>query len=458
MLSEAPENLTGMEQSPALAVVIPLLLFLAGAAAGLAVGWLLASRRAEPAAQEQEIAALRQENTELERRLATAAESSRLQTERVEALEERAAQDQDVLTALAPLADRLRGVQEHVTRMEKDRSQQFGEVTRALEQARDSDAELQRVTGSLAGSLRSNSARGTWGEIQLRRVVEAAGMLRHVDFDEQVHVRTEDGAHRPDMVVRLPGEQRLIVDSKAPMASYLKAQDLQDDGSDQVRAARAELRTAHADALRTHVDQLASKKYWTSAVGSPELVLCFVPVESALSAALETDPSLLDHAASRNVALVSPVSLLASLKAVAFSWRQESLAQDAAQLLQLSRDLYDRLGTVGGHLSAMGGSIRRSVETYNKLVGSLESRVLPSARRIAELDPTATDDDRLETSTVEATPRAITAPELLETAPGGGADPSQTDRGSERSDRPETTAGQGRPHRAGSPGGDARSS
>ena len=414
MLSERAENLSRMEQTSSLGIVLPLLLFIAGTVAGLAVGWLLASRRAAGGADARELESMRQDNAELQRRLAAAQESSRLQTERVAALEERSAQDQDVLTALAPLADRLRGVQEHVTRLEKDRSQQFGEVSRALEEAREADAELQRVTGSLAGSLRSNSARGTWGEVQLRRVVEAAGMLRHVDFQEQVHVQTEDGAHRPDMVVKLPGEQRLIVDAKAPMASYLRAQDLGHDGSEQTLAARTKLLKGHADALRAHVDALGSKKYWTSTVGSPELVLCFVPVESALSAALEADPSLLDHAAARSVALVSPVSLLASLKAVAFSWRQESLAQDASQLLQLSRDLYDRLGTVGGHLSAMGGSIRRSVETYNKLVGSLETRVLPTARRLNDLDVTAPADDRLETATVESTPRAITAPELLD--------------------------------------------
>lgn len=413
MLSEPAETLTRMDQTTSLSLLLPLLLFVAGAAAGLAVGWVLGSRRTDDddsLARERELA---QENAELHRELATAAESSRLQTQRVAALEERSAQDQDVLTALAPLADRLRGVQEHVTRLENDRSQQFGAVTRALEQAREADAQLRQVTGALAGSLRSNSARGAWGEIQLRRVAEAAGMIRHVDFDEQVHVRTDGGAHRPDMVVNLPGQQRLIVDAKAPMASYLRAQDVADDGTEKARTEQERLLRAHAAALRSHVDDLGSKKYWTSTAGSPELVLCFLPVESALSAALSADASLLDHAASRNVALVSPVSLLASLKAVAFSWRQESLAQDAAELLQLSRDLYDRLGTVGGHLSAMGGSIRRSVESYNKLVGSLETRVLPTARRLNDLDVTATADDRLETSTVEVTPRAITAPELL---------------------------------------------
>lgn len=415
MLSDPAGTLAGMEQTSSLGVLVPLLLFVAGAVAGCAVGWLLGSRRGS--AQDAEAAAraerLQAENTRLERELAAVAASDRLQTERVAALEERSAQDQDVLTALAPLADRLRGVQEHVTRLENDRSRQFGAVTRALEQARETDAELQRVTGSLAGSLRSGSARGTWGEMQLRRVVEAAGMLRHVDFEEQAHVRTEDGAHRPDMVVRLPGSQRLIVDAKAPMASYLRAQDLPDDGSDQTRAQRGKLLRAHADALRSHVDALSTKKYWASAADTPELVLCFVPVESALAAALEADGSLLDHAAARSVALVSPVSLLASLKAVAFSWRQESLAQDAAQLLQLSRDLYDRLGTVGGHLSAMGASIRRSVDTYNKLVGSMETRVLPTARRLNDVDVTAAPDDRFETSTVGDVPRALTAPELL---------------------------------------------
>lgn len=249
--------------------------------------------------------------------------------------------------------------------------------------------------------------------MQLRRVVEAAGMTRHVDFTEQTVRSTDSGTQRPDMVINLPGAQTVVVDAKAPMSSYLDAQAVPADGSPENEQRRAQLLTAHAKALRAHVNTLGTKKYWSAEENSPELVMCFVPVESALAAALDADASLLDHAARANVALVSPVSLLASLKAVAFSWRQATLTDNARELYRLSRELYDRMGAVGKHLSDMGGSLRRSVDGYNKLVGSLESRVLPSARRIAELDPTATDSEALETRTVESVPRPVTATEFV---------------------------------------------
>ncbi|KAA9393717.1 DNA recombination protein RmuC [Kocuria coralli] len=406
-----------MEASVTNLLVLPLVLLVVGLLAGLAVGWVLGQRRAsqhdDGAAQHLE--GLREENLRLGQEHAAAVEAARIQAGRVREYEERAAQDQDVLQALAPLTDRMRQMQDHVTRLERDRAQQFGDISRALEAARESDLDLQRVTGALEGSLRSNSARGTWGEMQLRRVVEAAGMVAHVDFAEQVQVTTEQAVLRPDMVVRLPGQQQIVLDSKAPLASYLEAQEVRDSSSNGMKQ-RAALLAAHAKAVRAHVDELGKKKYWEAISGSPDLVLCFIPLESALAAALEADPTLLDHAAARKVALVSPVSLLASLKAVAFSWRQESLAQEATELLRLSRELYDRLGTMGGHLSRMGGSLRRSVEQYNQLVGSLERRVLPTARKLNDLDPTTAADDRLETTAVEVQPQAITAPELLQAA------------------------------------------
>ncbi|NKE09987.1 MULTISPECIES: DNA recombination protein RmuC [Kocuria] len=407
-----------MESNALTLLLLPLVLFAVGVVAGVVVGWVLGQRKANQSddATLGRLEALTQSNQQLATEHAAAVEAARLQTSRVQELEERAAQDQDMLRALAPLTDRMRQMQDHVTRLERDRSQQFGDVSRALQAARESDVKLQQVTGALEGSLRSNSARGVWGEMQLRRVVEAAGMLRHVDFTEQLTVTTEQTQVRPDMVVHLPGDQQIVVDAKAPLAAYLEAQEISDPSVAGARQ-RSEQLTQHAKAVRAHVDALGKKKYWDALPGSPDLVLCFIPVESALAAALETDPTLLDHAAARKVALVSPVSLLASLKAVAFSWRQETLAQDATELLRLSRELYDRLGTMGGHLSKMGGSIRRSVEQYNQLVGSLERRVLPTARKLNDLDPTAGDDERLVTSAVEIQPQAITAPELLRDLP-----------------------------------------
>lgn len=378
---------------------------------GGVLGYLVASRKARVLeaelneAQEQRLAALQE---------AAADRSAREQLEqRVDSLEARSVQDKNVMRALAPLNDQLSTVGRHVNQLERDRAQQFGAVAQALEAARTTDRQLLQATGSLESSLRSTTARGAWGEMQLRRVVEAAGMTRHVDFAEQSVRTTDNGVQRPDMVINLPGAQSVVVDAKAPMNSYLDAQAVPADGSPENETRRAQLLAAHAKALRSHVNTLGTKRYWSAEENSPELVMCFVPIESALAAALDADASLLEYAAQQNVALVSPVSLLASLKAVAFSWRQATLTDNARELYRLSRELYDRMGSVGKHLSDMGGSLRRSVDGYNKLVGSLESRVLPSARKIAELDPTATDSDALETRPVDSVPRPVTATEFV---------------------------------------------
>ncbi len=378
---------------------------------GGVLGYLVASRKARVLeaelneAQEQRLAALQE---------AAADRSAREQLEqRVDSLEARSVQDQNVMRALAPLNDQLSTVGRHVNQMERDRAQQFGAVAQALEAARTTDRQLLQATGSLESSLRSTTARGAWGEMQLRRVVEAAGMTRHVDFAEQSVRTTDSGVQRPDMVVNLPGAQTVVVDAKAPMNSYLDAQAVPSDGAAESEQRRAQLLVAHAKALRSHVNTLGTKRYWSAEENSPELVMCFVPIESALAAALDADASLLEYAARNNVALVSPVSLLAALKAVAFSWRQATLTDNARELYRLSRELYDRMGAVGKHLADMGGSLRRSVDGYNKLVGSLESRVLPSARKIAELDPTSTGTDALDTKPVDSVPRPVTATEFV---------------------------------------------
>ncbi len=373
---------------------------------GIALGYLLAGR------SRSSDAGLAEQNSRLRAELAGAASTAEQLRERVDTLEARSARDQDVLQALAPVRTQLATVEQQVRLMERERADQFGAVREALEGARRGQEELRETTHGLSSALRSTSARGSWGEVQLRRVVEAAGMTPHVDFAEQVHGRgaDRDGADRavrPDMVVALPGGREIVLDAKAPLSSYLESQEAQEESE------KAAWEAKHAKAVRAHVDALAQKRYWESRQVSPEIVLCFLPVESALSAALRADAGLLDHAAARGIALVSPVSLLAALKAVALSWRQESVSENARELLDLSRQLYDRLSTVGGHLQDMGRALTRSVESYNKMLGSLESRVLVTARRISDLDPAATADPRLEVPGVQATAKPITAPELL---------------------------------------------
>ncbi|NKG20359.1 DNA recombination protein RmuC [Paeniglutamicibacter terrestris] len=326
-------------------------------------------------------------------------------------------QEQSVLLALAPVTDQLRRVGAQVATLERDRVQQFGALREQLAQAALNDSELLRTTSSLAAAMVNNAARGTWGELQLRRVVESAGMLAHVDFIEQLGTAT---GLRPDMVIKLPGNKLIIVDSKVPLSSYLKAQQL--SGSTQSESIiRAKLlMKEHAKALRHHVDALAAKSYWNSVEGTPELVVCFLPAESFLADALEADPELLDHAFGKNVALASPATLLAMLKGLGFAWRQELLTANARDLFVASRELYDRLGTMGGHVAKLGSSLRGSVEKYNAFIGTLESRVLPSARRIRDLDPgLGTEQDPAAAlhslPPIEATPRALSAAEILGT-------------------------------------------
>lgn len=344
--------------------------------------------------------------------LARAQEACHQLEARAASADERNREQLDVLQALAPVQAKLAAVEEHVRVMERQRAEQYGGIHEALTAARTANGELQLATQSLAGALRSTSARGTWGEAQLRRVVEAAGMLAHVDFAEQVHGERVDAdgqriAQRPDMVVTLPGGKELVLDAKAPLSSYLEAQEADNDAEHAAWLAR------HAKAVRAHVDALGSKRYWEGRSTSPELVLCFLPAESALAAALSADPGLLDHAAARHVALVAPVSLLAALKAVSFSWRQESLAENARDLFTLSHELYERLGSTGKHLAAMGTSLRRTVESYNAMIGSVENRVFVTARKIADLDPAVVASDHLRPEGLEVTPRALTAVEFV---------------------------------------------
>jgi DNA recombination protein RmuC len=328
-------------------------------------------------------------------------------------LGEARSQDGSVLRALAPVAEKLTAVQQQVALLERDRLEQYGQLAQQLQEARLSDEQLIRSTHALESALRSNSARGQWGEVQLRRVVEASGMLRHVDFLEQVHSAGGDSAVRPDLVVQLPGEKQLVVDAKVPLSSYLEAQELgavPGSPTDQGHNHRSQqtLLAAHAKALRSHVDALSTKKYWDIPGNSPELVICFIPAESILAAALMADATLLDHALSRNVVLASPSTLLAVLKSVAFTWRQDVLTDSARELFDLARQLYERMGTLGENVSKLGSSLKSSVDRYNSMIGTLEARVLPTARKLNALDETGL----LTPPALEVTPRSVAAPEL----------------------------------------------
>ena len=337
--------------------------------------------------------------------------------ERVIDLEASLADDAATAAALAPLRDALGRVESQVGTLERDRTHQFAALERTIAQVQASTASLDRQTQSLAGSLNASTVRGAWGEVQLRRVLEHAGLLARCDFDEQVCRVSRHGRQvRPDVVVQLPGSKHLVVDSKAPMVAFLQAQS-----DDLPPAERDRLMREHAAALKSHVDSLAKKDYWSAFETSPEMVVCFVPSEAMLSTALAANPSLHEEAMARRVVLVGPGALLALLRTVAFTWQQDALTANARELMKVGHELYDRLGTMGTHTARMGTALQRSVEAYNQMVGALETRVLVSARRMRDLE--IVEDELPQLTPLEAGPRVLTAVELLEQASAEDARP-----------------------------------
>ena len=304
-------------------------------------------------------------------------------------------------------------MQQKVELLERERQLQFGSVAEQLRRAQESDEALRATTESLAGALRSGATRGVWGETQLRRVVEAAGLTRYVDFDTQTSITTDAGAGRPDMVIRLPGDKALAVDAKVPLDAYLEASAIPFTAQGAEGARRKSLLEKHVRAVRAHVDALAKKTYWAGLSSSPEFVVCFVPSESLLAAALEEDPSLLDYAFSKRVALASPVNLWAVLKTVAYTWTQQDVSQEARQLFDLGNQLYERLGSLAGHADDLRRAIERTVDSYNKFTGSLETRVLVSARKFPGIDATKLDA-LVAPAVIDRAPRRLTAPELID--------------------------------------------
>jgi DNA recombination protein RmuC len=298
------------------------------------------------------------------------------------------------------LHDRMRDLEHQRVSWQSTLHQQVDEV-------RHSTDSLRRETTALASALRKPHVRGQWGELHLRRSIELAGMVDHCDFSEQVHLQGADGAQRPDVVVRLAGGKSVVVDAKVPLAAYLDA--LATDDPDEQRAHLVQ----HARQVRSHVEQLSSKTYWRALPQSPEFVVLFLPAESFLSAALETEPGLLEHAAARNVVLATPTTLIALLRTVAYGWTTETLAERTREIHELGRELYDRLGTVGRHLDKLGRSLKGSVDAYNSAVGSLETRVFVTARHFA--DVADLDQPLPGPRPVEDAPRPLTAAELLET-------------------------------------------
>lgn len=364
-----------------------------------------ATLRTELAAADATIDGLQRELAAADRR----AQEDRA-ARRTEAEQQRV-RDQDqsrVLAALSPVQETLRTMQGKVTELEQQRAEQYGSLEQQLLETRASSDQVRNTAESLAAALRHNSMRGAWGETQLRRLVESAGLTNRVDFDLQVSSRTEDGVRRPDLVVRLPEGKSIAVDAKVPLAAFIEANEIPATaiGAEAVR--RDALMKEHVKAVRSHIDALAAKGYWTD-FHSPEFVVAFLPSESLLSAALAADPSLLDYSFSKRVALASPVNLWAVLKTVAYTWTQQELTEDAHRLFTLSKTLYERLSLLAQRAEKLRGALERTVTSYNEFAATLESRVLVTGRQINRMDESKILG---EAAPIDTVPRPFTAPEL----------------------------------------------
>jgi DNA recombination protein RmuC len=386
--------------------------------AGLLLGALGVYLTVRPALTErrrrtEEVLALERELAAAEARLEVAEASSdeRLHAAVKSASLEVYAQTNSALVELAttklegtvkPLEESLRTVGERVQELDRARAQSYGEVSRRL-------ADLGEQTTSLRNALRAPHVRGRWGEIQLRRVVEIAGMLPYCDFAEQVTASTEDGRLRPDLVIQLPGGKQVVVDSKVPLDAYLEAHETADE---EIRRQRL---LDHARQVRDHLQKLGAKSYWQQFADSPEWVVMFLPDEGFFRSAWEHDPSLVEDGVRARVHIASPTTLIVLLQAIAHGWRQEKIAEDARIVHALGRELYERLTVAGAHLAKVGSTLDKAVVAYNETVGSLERRVLPTARKLAQT--TMSDRELPDLAARSAHTVPLQAPELSEDGP-----------------------------------------
>jgi DNA recombination protein RmuC len=379
---------------------------LLGAALGALIGYLYARSRGvgETAAAEHFQALAGEALDQSGRRFIEMAAG------RLEAANARAAGELDTRKAamehmVQPLRETLARVEMQLRESDEARIRSAAALAEQVMVARQSSDELRAQTQALVTALRRPEARGRWGEMQLRRVAEMAGMNARCDFDEQVSVTTDDGLLRPDMVIRLAGGKNIVVDSKVSLAAYLEAAETTDDS---VREKRLD---AHARHLREHVDRLAGKAYWTALSPAPEFVVLFIPGEAFLAPALEHDPALLEHAITHRVHIATPTTLITMLRTAQYAWQQEALSENARAVFDLGRELYDRIAGLGKHVDGLGKALTNAVSSYNKTIGSLEGRVLVSARKLSQLG--VVEAELNAPTPVQETVRTLSAADLI---------------------------------------------
>jgi DNA recombination protein RmuC len=310
-----------------------------------------------------------------------------------------------VETLVKPISESLKQVDEHVRELEKSRAEAYGNLTSQVASLLKTQEALQAETGNLVKAMREPQARGRWGELQLRRCLELAGMLEYCDFMEQVTVTGEDGRRRPDVVVKLPGQKNIVVDSKVPLTSYLAALDAPDEASRKDRLAD------HARQVRQHIENLSSKSYWTRFESTPEFVVLFLPGEVFFRAAMDVDAELIEYGVKRKVIVASPTTLIALLRAVAYGWNQKNLAESAREISRAGKTLYQRLSAMAWNFEDIGKRLGGAVDSYNKAVGSMERSVFPIARKLPDLDRSLTAADLPDLHQVEKTPRQLESPD-----------------------------------------------
>jgi DNA recombination protein RmuC len=383
------------------AMLIALLVLLA-LAAGTAIGWFAARARAAV-----ETSTLAAKLAATEATLAAHDSGEERLTQALRALNSDAiAKNNSAFSQLlAPLREHLATVATQVEGVEKTRLEAYSGLREQIEVMHRTNIQLRSETAQLVAALRAPTVRGRWGEQQLKRIVEAAGMLDQVDFTEQTTLHVGDTIQRPDMIVQLAGGKHVIVDAKVPIASYLEAMEARDEH------ARNSHMANHAKHLRSHIETLSAKEYWNALETTPEFVVLFVPADTFLDAAVRDDATLLEHAFARNVVIATPSTLIALLRTIAYTWRQEALARNAAEVHTLGRELHSRITTFADHLGKVGASLGSAVGNYNKAVGSLEGRVLVTARKFGDLQGILKPID--EAPQLDTLPRQLQAPELV---------------------------------------------